>query len=508
MVFPLVAAGLVRWAAARRRRGLAAGRAVHFRGRLDGRKGRLLADPRLDTPVFLDRAGKATALPRGGAALDANVLTAPTGERALERVGLRYRTPDGVTVRLRLATSDARSVGAWLSEDPGPSGAPAAARRLPLPTAPLWAVLCLAASLLVGLAAADVELLGQHTTARVLRVVPDEGACRVAWSGGTLHATVDCDTARVRVGDPLPIVALPWPFLGEAFDTVTTPTVAAVAGGGFGLLGLLGAVVVTPLACARRVRRAQAAGPALPEGSPAGPEEEAEADWPDGLNIELTYAGLAAAARHGDRHRPGARVSAPRRGPGQTSVSPRRWVLVTVLGTGGWWFLTVSLGAMFDDRFQLGRWRFLVFGAIAVAALARIGWYAVDRSAVCGPVLRAARRDTPDAEWQPMRYVRLRQGPGEMALVLFRADGGEVAPPRFLQPIPPCRGSERRTVGGPAAVGEALVHDTGLGMLVCEIDGVRYLPRGRVTDLAADPYRGRSMVLGYAESHRRSVGRR
>jgi hypothetical protein len=504
VVLPLVIAGLVRWAAARRRRGLAAGRPVHFRGRLDGRKGRLLVDPRLDGPVFLDRAGRATALPRGGTALDATALSSDTGQPAFERVGLRYRTPDGVTVQLALSTSDARTAGAWLTETPRPSEAPG---RVRLPTAPLWAALALAASLLVGLAAADVALLGTHTTATIVRVAQDGGGCAVQWNGGTQHAIVDCDTAGVRAGDAIPIVALPWPFLGEAFDTVTTPAVAAVAAGGFGLLGLLGAVVVTPAACARRVRRARAAGPAVPVGSAAEPQEESEDAWPAGEPTELTYAGLVTAARHSDRHRPGPRVSPPRRGPGETSLSPRLWVLATVLGTGGWWFLTVALGGLLDDRFGLGRWRFLVFGALGILALARIGWYAVDRAAVCGPVLRAARRSAPNVEWQPMRYVRLRRGPGEMALVLFRADGGEIAAPRYLQPLMSCRGSDRRTVGGPPPVGEALVHDTGVGPLVCEIDGVRYLPSGRAIDLTADPYRSRSRLLAYAESHRRSVGR-
>ncbi|WP_152627561.1 hypothetical protein [Streptacidiphilus melanogenes] len=504
VVFPLVIAGLARWAAARRRRGLAAGRAVHFRGRLDGRRGRLLADPRLDDPVFLDRAGTATALSRGGTALDATALPNSTGQPALERVGLRYRTPDGVTVSLRLSTSDARSVGAWLSEAPDPA---AASHRFRLPTAPLWAVLALAASVLIGLAAADVALLGRHTAATVLRVDRRADVCEVGWSGGAQHATVDCDTAHARVGQAMPVVSLPWPFLGKAVDTLTVPTVALVAGGGFGVLGLLG-VAGTSAACARRVRQARAAGPTAPQGSATEPDEESEEGF-DGATAgeptELTYAGLAAAARHADRHWPGAHVSAPRRGPGATSVSPRRWATATVLGTGGWWFLTVSVGGVLDDRFQLGHWRFLVFGAVAIVALARIGWYAVDRSALCGPVLRAARQDAAQADWQPMRYVRLRRGPGDMALVLFRSDGGEIAAPRYLQPISSCRGSERRTVGGPAPVGEALVHDTGLGPLVCEIEGVRYLPKGRATDLAADP--SRSELLSYADSHRRSTGR-
>lgn len=134
VVVPLAMAGLARWAAARRRHGLAAGRAVHFRCRLDGRKGRLLADPRLDGPVFLDRSGGATALPRGGEALDATVTT--TGQAAFEKVGLRYRTPDGQVLRLGLGTHDARTIGAWLSEQAHPTLAPAhaAAVSRPLPT--------------------------------------------------------------------------------------------------------------------------------------------------------------------------------------------------------------------------------------------------------------------------------------------------------------------------------------------------------------------------------------
>jgi hypothetical protein len=114
VVIPMVIAGLARWAAARRRRGLAAGRAVHFRCRLDGHKGRLLVDARLDGPVFLDRSGNVTALPRGGEALDATVST--NGRPPFEKVNLRYRTPEGQVLRLRLATHDARTLGAWLGE--------------------------------------------------------------------------------------------------------------------------------------------------------------------------------------------------------------------------------------------------------------------------------------------------------------------------------------------------------------------------------------------------------
>lgn len=106
-----------------------------------------------------------------------------------------------------------------------------------------------------------------------------------------------------------------------------------------------------------------------------------------------------------------------------------------------------------------------------------------------------------------MRYVRLCRDPGEMALVLFRPEGGEVTAPLFLQPISRSRGSERRTVGGPAPVGEALVLNTGVGPLICEIDGVRYLPKGRATEAATDPARTRDELRSFAESHLRPVGR-
>ena len=501
VVIPMVIAGLARWAAARRRRGLAASRAVHFRCRLDGRKGRLLADPRLDGPVFLDRSGNVTALPRGGEALDATVST--NGRPPFEKVNLRYRTPEGQVLRLGLATHDSRTLGAWLGEQTRPVSAPA--RRLLLPAAPPWAVLALAASLFVGLATADVALLGKHIAAEVVRVHRDDDSCTVGWDGGAQRAAVDCDTTHVRSGDRIRITALPWPFLGEAVNTRTVLSVVAVLGGGLGLLGLGGALMVNPLACARRVRLARRAAPAI-HPQPAAGDEAGEDRWP-ALDDNLSYASLAAAARHGDRHRPGPRVTPPRRGFGRTSVSPRIWVLTTVLGTGAWYFLLLSAAAILDDHFHLGHWRFLVLGTVGIASLARIGWFAADRSALCGPVLRAARSGAGEAAWQPMRYVRLRRDPGEMVLVLFRPEGGDVATPLFLQPISRSRGSGRRTVGGPAPVGEALVRNTGVGPLICEIDGVRYLPRGRATEAATDPARTRDELRSFAESHLRPVGR-
>ncbi|MFF3001025.1 hypothetical protein ACFVTC_41860 [Streptomyces sp. NPDC057950] len=501
VVFPMVIAGLTRWAAARRRRGLAAGRAVHFRCRLDSHKGRLLIDPRLDGPVFLDRSGNVTALARGGEALDATVST--NGRGSFEKVNLHYRTPDGLLLRLRLATHDARTLGAWLGEQPRPVSAPA--RRLFLPCAPSWAVLALAASLFVGLVTADVALLGKHTAAEVVRVNMDDDSCTVGWDGGVQRAAVDCVTTDVHSGDRIRITALPWPFLGEAVNTRTALTLVAVLGGGIGLLGLAGALMVNPLACARRVRLARRGRPAIPPRADAGGEAD-EDRWP-ALDDDLSYASLAAAARHGDRHRPGPRVTPPRRGFGRTSVSPHIWVLTTVLGTNAWYSLGFSSSAILEDLVHLGHWRFLVFGTIGIASLARIGWVATDRSALCGPVLRAARSDAEKSTWRPMRYVRLCRDPGEMGLVLFRPEGGEVTAPLFLQPISRSRGSERRTVGGPAPVGEALVLDTGVGPLICEIDGVRYLPGGRATEAATDPARTRDELRSFAESHLRRVGR-
>ncbi|MFD9129542.1 hypothetical protein [Kitasatospora sp. NPDC059571] len=501
VVFPLVMAGLARWAAARRRRGLTAGRAVHFRCRLDGRRGRLLADPRLEDPVFLDRSGNTAIVPRGGTALDATVADA--NRPPVEKVNLRYRTPEGKVFRLGLATHDARALGAWLGEQPRP--APAPAHRPLLPTAPFWAVLALAAALFVGLAAADIALLGTRTAAEVVRVDRDEDSCTVRWDGGAQQATVDCDTTGVHAGDRLPIVAVPWPFLGEAVDTRTTPTEAAVLGGGLGLLGAAGALLVTPLACARRVRRAQRAAPVIPHRATAG-EEEGEDAWP-GLRGGLSYADLAAAARHGDRHRPGSRVATPRRGPGRTSVSPRLWVMTTILGTAAWGFLAVAVAACLDDHFHLGHWRLPVLGTVAVVSIARIAWFAADRSALVRPVLRAARSGEGEGEQQPMRYVRLRREANEMVLVLFRPEGEGAAAPRFVQRISWSRGEGRRTVGGPPPVGEALVRDTGVGPLVCEIDGVRYLPKGRATETAADPARTRAELRSFAESHLRPAGR-
>ncbi|MEY2242399.1 hypothetical protein AB8A21_05545 [Streptomyces sp. BF23-18] len=495
------------------------GRAVHFRCRLDGRKGRLLADPRLDGPVFLDRSGGVTALPRGGEALDATVTT--VRQAAFEKVGLRYRTPDGRVVRLSLGTHDARTIGPWLGEQTNPTQAPA--RRPLVPTAPLWAVLALTASLFVGLVAADFALLGKHTSAEVIRLDRAGDGCFVGWDADAQYTTVDCDTIDVRPGDHIPIIALPWPFLGEAMDTRTALNAVAVLGGGPALLGLGGALIISPLTCARRVRRARRAGPAITPQAAAGDkeheksedtgpafekeDEESEDAWP-ALEDDLNHASLAAAARHADRHAPGPRVTSPRRGVGRTSVSPRLWLLNTILGTGAWYFLVFSCATVLDDHFNLGHRRFLVFGTVAIVSLARLGWFIADRSALCGPVLRGARSAAGDDTWRPMRYVRLRPGPGELVLVLFRPDGGDVAAPVFLQRISRSRGSERRTIGGPAPVGDALVHDTGVGPLICEIDGVRYLPMGRAVETAADPALTRAELRGLAESHIRPVGRR
>ncbi|GAA5023317.1 hypothetical protein [Kitasatospora paranensis] len=512
VVFPLVTAVMIRWAAARRRRGLTAGRAVHFRCRLDGRRGRLLADPRLDGPVFLDRSGRATAVPRGGTALDATVAT--RAHATFEKVGLRYRTPEGRLVSLGLGTHDARTLGSWLAEHPRP--ATGAARRLPVPSAPLWAVLALTGALFVGLAAVDVALLGQHTNAEIVQVNRDDDSCAVRWDGGAQQATVDCDTATARPGSRIPLIAVPWPFLGEAVDTRTTPTVAAVLGGGLGLLGLGGALVVNPLACARRVRLARRPGAAdpviLPPELRGGAVHEDE--WPP-LEHDLSYANLAAAALHGDRHRAGFGVTPPRPRRSGTSVPPSGWALFTLLGTGAWLPLVACTAGILDDRFHLGHWRYPVLGTIGVAALARIGWFVTDRSGLCGPVLRAARAgagspengDASGGEWRPMRYVRLFRSPGEMVLVLFRSENGEVAAPLYVQQIARSGGRKRRTVGGPAPVGEALVHDTGVGPLVCQIDGVRYLPIGRAVEAAADPARTRRHLLDIAGSHRRAIGR-
>ncbi|MET7356510.1 hypothetical protein [Streptomyces mirabilis] len=70
-------------------------------------------------------------------------------------------------------------------------------------------------------------------------------------------------------------------------DTRITLSVVAVLGGGLGLLGLGGALVVNPLACARRVRLARRARPAIPPRAAAG-GEAGEDRWP-ALDDDLSY---------------------------------------------------------------------------------------------------------------------------------------------------------------------------------------------------------------------------
>jgi hypothetical protein len=197
--------------------------------------------------------------------------------------------------------------GAWLGEQTRPVSAPA--RRLLLPTAPSWAVLALAASLFVGLATADVALLGEHTAAEVVRVDRDDDSCTVGWDGGAQRAAVDCDTTDVRSGDRIRITALPWPFLGEAVNTRTFLSVVAVLGGGLGLLGLGGALMVNPLACGRCVWLARRARPTIPPRAATG--GEAGEDRRPALDDDRSYATLAAAARHGDLYT----------GPGQNGAA-------------------------------------------------------------------------------------------------------------------------------------------------------------------------------------------
>ncbi|MFC1431344.1 hypothetical protein ACEZDB_11880 [Streptacidiphilus sp. N1-3] len=80
-----------------------------------------------------------------------------------------------------------------------------------------------------------------------------------------------------------------------------------------------------------------------------------------------------------------------------------------------------------------------------------------------------------------------------------------MAAPVLVQPLMWARSGQRCALGGPPPVGEALVRDSGVGPLVCEIDGVRYLPKGRATVAAADPVRTAAELLALAGSHHRRV---
>jgi hypothetical protein len=186
-------------------------------------------------------------------------------------------------------------------------------------------------------------------------------------------------------------------------------------------------------------------------------------------------------------------------------------VLRTVLGTGAWAVLALTAGWFTDAPFGDGRWRWYVCGVLGIVSLARIGWFAVNGVLRCRPVLRALR----EAEARPMRYVRLHESDNRPVLVLFHPDGDETSRPAYLQRISAARGSERRTIGGPATVGTAMVRATfGSGgvsedprdaALVCAIEGVVYLPRGASLDVWAKPSEANELLLRIANSHRRSL---
>ncbi|MEY9937581.1 hypothetical protein [Streptacidiphilus sp. MAP5-3] len=506
---PLVVAGLARWAASRRRNGLAAGRPVHFRARLAGRRGRLLCDPRLGgVPVFLDRGnGKVVEVPRGGRTLEATVAPRSAVNNGVERVTLRYRPPGGMPLSLGLTSYDAATLGDWLSARPASTAPGALARRLPV--VPLWAVLALVGAALVALVAADVTLLGHRTAAETVSADRAVGTCVLRWDNGHSDAT-SCADAGVRPGERMTALILPWPLQTTPVDPAMVAPTAGGVGGGLALLGIGGALVLSPAAAARRVRKVREAGPNLsPEPPPvetdAQADPETDADLPNGVR-DTSYGSLAAAARHSERHRPGAPIAPPRARPDRLSGSPRRWVAATLLGTGAWGLLVIAVAAVGDDHFHLGYWRFPVFGTLAIVAAARIGWLVTDRLPLVRPVRRVLRGDAAGpASPQPMRYVRLRGAPGELVLVLFRPEGGAVAAPVLVQPLLWARSGRRRAVGGPVPVGEALVHDSGVGPLVCEIDGVRYLPKGRATVVTADPAQTAANLLALAHSHRRRV---
>jgi hypothetical protein len=283
---------------------------------------------------------------------------------------------------------------------------------------------------------------------------------------------------------------------------VFAPIVLGLAG-----LGLLGRLVVSPLAHAHRTRRAEAAAPADPQPEAAEQEGTTSDQLPNGPD-DLHYGALAAAARHSELYRPGAHVSPPRRA---TVPSARSWVLRTTLGTGAWWSLGLACAVFTDPRFRHGHWKWYACGVIAIASLARIGWHAVDGWSRCRPVLRAMR----EVEARPMRYVRLHESDNRPVLVLFHPEGGDTSRPAYLQRISASRGSERRTIGGPATIGTAMVCATfGPGgtsddlrdaALVCEIDGVIYLPRQVSLDVWANPSEANELLLRVANSHRRSL---
>ncbi len=499
------------WNGARRQAAVAAGRTVHIRCELDDRSGHLLVDRGRGELLYLAQRGPANTVPLDGTVTDLLRSVPRPFTFALAPVrALRYRTPDGVAREFRLLERDTETLRTLLS-DPDAWSATAPARRRHL-NIPVWCAVPLLLTALLCAVYVQTYGFGRETTATVTAVHrgtgADDSTCAVTW-GGVHSASVDC-SGRERTGQPLRVVARPWPFSGQAADLYDTRSSMALVGGVLAGTGILGTAL--PLLTYRRRNRRAGSGPwgplPLPESSDAAAPE------PDSLPTDpaqLRYGPLAAAAHYGDAHRPGRGVSPPRP---RSRRSPRGWFLLEVLGSFAWGPLAfTALLAGFsatpgDNPLPWNLPTQLVLAAVALVCVARI----VQRAVATWPKARRVRRLLDGVPSRPMRYVRLHGhinvGPENQPWLVLFDDGdeaGDEACPRYAQRVRALPGSVRGTLGVPAPVGVAAVSGGPEdGAVVCEIDGYRYLPHGELRELGTKSRR--KLLLTLAGGYRLPTG--
>ena len=503
---------------ARRRAAVAAGRTVYLRCELDDRSGHLLVDRERGELLYLAQRGPADTVPLDGTVTDLIRSVPRPFSFALAPVRtLRYRTREGAVREFRLMETDAETLRLLLS-DPAAWSATAPSRRrfLQLPT---WCALPLLLAAVFGAVGGESYVFGHGTTATVTGVHAGTGfsdsTCAVTWGaadrGGVHRAGVDC-SGHEQVGQPLRVVARPWPFSGQAADLYDSRSWLTIFIGA--LLGVAALGTALPLLLAHRRNRRIGPGPWPPLPVP----EPLDADAPEADSLptdpsQLRYGPLAAAAHYGDAHRPGRGVSLPRP---RSSRSTRGWFLLEVLGSTAWIplaFAALLAGLCVTPGEHPVPWNPLTQLGLALVALACVARI-VQRSVATWPKARRVRQLMEAGPSRPMRYVRLHgqinSGPKYQPwLVLFDADDtdgdGDEARPRYAQRVRALPGSVRGTLGVPAPVGVAQVSGgPEAGAVVCEIAGHRYLPHGELRELSTKSRR--KLLLTLAGGYRLPTG--
>ncbi len=510
---PILLRALSAWASrrngARHRAAVAAGRAVHIRCELDDRSGHLLVDRGRGELLYLAQRGPANTVPLDGTVTDLiRSLPRPFSFALAPVRALRYRTPDGVVREFRLMETDAETLRLLLT-DPAARSAAAPSRRSLLQL-PAWCAVPLLLAVVLGAVGGQTYALGRETTATVTGVHSGTGfsdsTCAVSW-GGTHRAGVDC-SGHERVGQPLRVVARPWPFSGQAADLYDTRSWLMVCIGA--LVGLAALGTALPLLPLRRRNRRVGSGPWPPLPVPESFVPNApEGDLLPADPTQLRYGPLAAAAHYGDAHRPGRGVSLPRP---HGSRSTRGWLLLEVLGSFAW--APLGFAALLAAMCALPGehpipWNLPTRLGLAVVALACVVRIA-QRAVTTWPKARRIRQLMDSGPSRPMRYVRLHgqinTGPENQPwLVLFDDGDDDQDRPLYAQRVRALPGSVRGTLGVPAPVGVAQVSGgPEAGAVVCEIDGHRYLPHGELREL--DCKSRRKLLLTLAGGYRLPTG--